>query len=162
MRPRHILAATSLVFAVLAGFLAAAPARSSDSPFVPVTAAERSQTRPLVTIVLAAHRSGDFSSLCAFASEREIREGVGTRARCRTMARRNPLPPCGRCTFRILRVVGVYATQRDRTERGKTVVWLVGVKNDPQFKGESELELGFFRERGRWVLSQILQAGSAR
>ncbi len=161
MRPLHLLT-TSLLLAVLAGLLASASARSSDYPYVPVTAAERSQTRPLVTIVLAAHRSGDFSPVCAFLPERDIRDGAGTRARCRTLARRNVRTPCGRCAFRIAKVVGLYSTESARMARRKTVVWLVGVKGDPQFKGESELELGFIRERGRWVLSKFLQAGDTR
>ena len=154
LRPPHVLALTAVVLAALA------PAAQAQST-LPVTPTERSQTRPLVNIIVAAQRSGDFAPLCAVLPDRELR-AMGGASRCRTLARRSRKPACGRCAFRIVRVVGVYKTAADRAARRKTVVWLLGVRGDPQFVGESDLELGFVRERGRWVISKLLQSGNAR
>ena len=155
LRSPNALALSALVLAGLG-----APAAQAQSS-VPVTATERTQTRPLVSMVIAAQRSGDFAPLCAVLPEREIR-AIGSLSRCRTLARSNPRPACVRCTFRIERVLGIYETAADRAARRKTVVWLLAVRGDPQFVGESELELSFARERGRWVFSDILQSGNAR
>jgi hypothetical protein len=74
------------------------------------------------------------------------------------------MPPrvCRSCTYRIVRVVGFYRTASDRTQSRKNVAWIVVVKGDPQFKGESSLELRFVQERGRWVLAKMLQDGIRR
>ena len=149
----------TLAAVILAAFTIAGHAPAGSS--LPVTPTERAQTRPLVSMVIAAQRSGDFAPLCAVLPDREIR-AIGSISRCRTLARSNPRRACGRCTFQIERVLGIYETAADRAARRKTVVWLLAVRGDPKFVGESDLELSFLRERGRWVFSDILQSGNAR
>jgi len=153
------MARMTLAAIVLAALTAVGQAPAGSS--LPVTSTERSQTRPLVNMVIAAQRSGDFAPLCAVLPDREIR-AIGSISRCRTLARSKPRPACSRCTFRIVRVLGVYETAADRAARRKTVVWLLAVRGDPQFVGASELELSFARQRARWVLTGILQSGNAR
>jgi hypothetical protein len=156
---RVALIAAALSLATGSSALAIAQPRS-ESSYVPVTATERRQTRPLVDLVLAAHKSGDFSSLCAVWSQQLIRDTFGTRARCRTETRRQPLRPCKTCTFGIRRVLGLYKTAGDRKQRRKTVVWLVPVKGDPRLRGGS-LEVRCIQEQGRWVVTGVLQDGLA-
>jgi hypothetical protein len=153
------MAGMTLATFILAALTAVGQAPAASS--LPVTSTERAQTRPLVSMVIAAQRSGDFAPLCAVLPDREIR-AIGSISRCRTLARSNPRPACGRCTFRVVRVLGVYETAADRVARRKTVVWLLRVRGDPQFVGESDLELSFVRQRGRWVLTDVLQSGNAR
>jgi hypothetical protein len=156
MRAAPILV-TALSLAALSAPLADARARS-ESPFVPVTAAEKRQTRPLADLVQAAHKSGDFSLLCGAWSQQIIRETVGTRARCRTETRRGR--PCKTCTYGTRQVLGLYKTAADRTQKRKTVVWLIPVKGDPRLKGGS-LEIRCKQEQRRWVVTYVLQDGLA-
>jgi len=41
----------------------------------------------------------------------------------------------------------------------KTVAWLVGVTGDPLYPTAGDLEIRCAQERGRWVLTDILQEG---
>src|SRR5687768_16032751 len=118
MRTALILVA-ALSLAALSASLAVAEPRS-ESPLVPVTAAEKRQTRPLADLVQAAHKRADFAPLCAVWSQQIIRETFGTRARCRTDTRRGR--PCRTCTYGIRRVLGLYGTVSDRRQKRKTVV----------------------------------------
>jgi hypothetical protein len=152
-----VLAVVSALAALVAG-----PARTADYPYVPVTAAEKKAMRPLVDVVLVAHRRGEWWRVCAIMSERRIRESSGTRERCRSQARRTPGPSCKTCTYRVARVLATYRTAADRARRRKTAAWLIAVRGDPLFKGQSELELRFVPERGRWALDDMIGAGSAR
>ncbi len=106
MRAVLILAA-GVIAALVSPLAAAGP--DSDVSYVPLTAAEKSQTLPLVKLVLATHKSGDFASLCGVWSQR-----------------------------------------------------VVGARADPQFKSGSRLEIRFIQERGRWVLTNVLEYGSGR
>jgi hypothetical protein len=135
-----------------------APAPALENPFVPVTSAERKQTRPLVELVLAAHQRGDYSKLCDMMSERFLTQTFGNRDRCRRTAAR-PARACRLCTFRIATVMGVYLTESDRALRRKSVGWLVLVKGDPAFDGQSELDVVLRRERSRWFLHKLVAAG---
>jgi hypothetical protein len=154
MRAALILV-TALSLAGVSASLAGAEPRS-ESPFVPVTAAEKRQTRPLADLVQAAHKKADFSVLCAVWSQQIIRETFGTRARCRTDTRRGRA--CRTCTYGIRRVLGLYRTASDRRQKRKTVVWLIPVKGDPRLK-EGSLEIRCMREQQRWVVTYVLQDG---
>jgi hypothetical protein len=124
-----------------------------------VTAAEKAKMRPLVDVVLAAYRSGDFTRVCAVWSQRVVQEFFGTRARCRSEAARVSRRRCGTCSFRVERVQGMFVTAADKRLGRKLVAWLVSVRGDPEFKRESGLELRFVQERGRWMLAKVLQDG---
>jgi len=150
-----------LVVVGLAAVAALAPA-GSGGPYVPVTATEKQQTRPLVDVTLAVYKSGETWRMCALVSYRLLREDFRTRAGCRRSTRRHPAAPCRTCTFRISEVFGVYPTAAARTQRRKTIVWMVVVKGDPEWKGESGLELRFIRESDRWRLDYILSDGIKR
>jgi hypothetical protein len=135
---------------------AAAQTSPDDWSAARVTAAEKSQTRPLVRLVQAAYTSGGSSSLCAVWSEQVIKETFGTRARCRSAAQRAPHRPCKACSYRVFRVLGIYRTASDRKQGRKTVVWGVEVNGDPQLKSGGALEIRLERERGRWTIIGIL------
>lgn len=60
-------------------------------------------------------------------------------------------------------VLGLFETRQDEALGRKTVGWLYRVRGHPQYRGESELELRFRRDAGRWVLdSGIVESGNAR
>ncbi len=136
---------------------AGASSRGVLPGFFQVSAAEKRQTRPLADLVLAAHTSGDSSTLCAVWSQQVIRK-IGSRARCRSEARQHR-QPCSSCRYRISRTLGVYRTASDRRQGRKTVAWLVGVTGDPLYPTAGDLEIRCAQERGRWVLTDILQEG---
>jgi hypothetical protein len=129
-----------------------------ENPFVPVTSAERKQTRPVLELVFAALRRGDYSKLCDMMSERFLTQSFGSLDRCRRTATR-PARACRLCTFRIVTVRGVYLTGSDRALRRKSVGWLVLVKGDTAFDGQSELDVVFRRDRNRWLLHKLVAAG---
>ncbi len=129
---------------------------------MPVTSAEKKQTRPLVDLVLLAHRRGEPWRLCGVMSRRFVEKQFETLDRCRAEARRRPPPACRGCAYRVVRVLGVYASANDRRQRRKTIVWLIAVKGDAQFRGESGLELSVRREQGRWALTGMLADGLSR
>jgi hypothetical protein len=100
----------------------------------------------------------DYSKLCDMMSERFLTQSFGSRDRCRRTATR-PTRACRLCTFRIVTVMGVYLTESDRQQRRKSVGWLVLVKGDPAFDGQSELDVVLRRERSRWLLHKLVAAG---
>src|SRR5687768_16441763 len=142
MRAALILVAALSLAALTVSVAVAEPRSASRS--VSVTAAEKRQTRPLADLVQAAHKTADFSRLCAVWSQKIIRATFGTRARCRTDTRRGRA--CGTCTYGIRRVLGVYRTVSDRRLQRKTIVWLIPVKGDPQLR-EASLEVRCMREQ---------------
>jgi hypothetical protein len=154
-----LLAAAAFVVVILASPLAQAQTLSGPPYSVAVTAAERAKTRPLVDMVLAAYRSGDYAPLCDVFSQQVIREEFGTRARCRSTTARQPRRPCRTCAFPRRRALAAYLTAADRRAGRKMITWLVLVVGDPKFERNSELELRFREEQGRWMLTAILQAG---
>jgi len=147
------------------GLAASAPARArpgTNSPFPPATAAERNQTRPLVSVALGALRDGDFGAICGVMSQRWLTADFGSRDRCRRLAASHPTRPCKSCDYTVRQVAHFYRTAADRRLKLRTVVWLFTVEGDPQFKGQSELDLNFRKERGRWRLDNMTLAGSGR
>src|SRR5829696_1562158 len=124
-----LIAAIVVGVAASASSLAAAQSRS-DPLYPPTTAAERSQTLPLVKLVLTAHKSGDASALCGIYSLAVVQREFGSRARCRAEIRKFPLHPCKTCSYRIWKAFGVYRTASDRRQKRKTISWLVVVKGD--------------------------------
>ena len=84
------------------GLAASAPARArpgTNYPFPPATAAERNQTRPLVSVALGALRDGDFGAICGVMSQRWLTADFGSRDRCRRLAASHPTRPCKSCDY---------------------------------------------------------------
>jgi hypothetical protein len=140
------------------------PASALDRPgYVVVTDTERRQLQPLAQAAVAAFRAGRLETLCRLQSLQAVRQVYGSLARCRAALARTTHPCAGRCTYRIGAVLGFYETSRDEALRRKTVGWLYLVRGHPRFRGVSELELRFHKERGRWALgSDVVEAGNAR
>ena len=160
--PRRVI--PLLVVAAAAACFAPRAAATDDWPaYVPVTSSERRQLQPLARVAVSALRSGRLAVLCDLHSPREVRRAYGNLAQCRAALARATHPCAGRCTYVVATVLGVYETRRDRTLGRKTVGWLFRVQGHPQYRGESELELKFRREAGRWVLgTDVVESGSAR